>query len=53
MTVNQAAMEIDWHPDKIRAWAERGEIPPASRHGDDWVISVPKLERWLHWEEVA
>jgi len=47
ITVEAAAAWIGWHPEKIRAASESGQFPPAARSGDDWVISVRKLERWL------
>jgi hypothetical protein len=47
ISIAEAVAWIHWHPDKIRAMCEAGNFPPAVRHGDDWVISVKRLERWL------
>ncbi len=48
ITINQAAMEALMSPDKIRYMCERGEFPPAVPDGDDFVVIVERLNRWLH-----
>jgi hypothetical protein len=47
ITIEAASTWLHWHPEKIRAACEAGNFPPAVRHGDDWIISVKRLERWL------
>lgn len=47
ITIEAAAAWCRWHPDKIRPACESGNFPPAVRNGDDWIISVKRLERWL------
>jgi hypothetical protein len=47
ITISEAVAWVHWHPEKIRAACEAGNFPPASRHGDDWIISVKRLDRWL------
>lgn len=47
ITIAEAVAWIGWTEVGIRAACERGEFPPAVRNGDDWLISVKRLERWL------
>jgi hypothetical protein len=50
LTINQAAMQIGWHPEKLRSMCERGEFPPAVPEDGDFVVVVERLNRWLHAE---
>jgi hypothetical protein len=47
ITIAEAVAWTGWTEVGIRAACEAGNFPPAVRHGDDWVISVKRLERWL------
>jgi hypothetical protein len=47
ISISEAVAWVGWTADGIRAACEAGNFPPAVRCGDDWVISVKRLGRWL------
>lgn len=50
ISIPQAALRIGRSSDSIYSLCRKGEFPPAIRIGGKWVVSVPRLERWLHGE---
>lgn len=51
LTIPQAAARIGIHRDTLYRLAATGQFPPAVRIGARWLVSVPRLERFLHGEE--
>jgi hypothetical protein len=51
ISIQEAVAWINWTEDGILAACESGNFPPAVRHGDGWIISVKRLERWLGEDE--
>ena len=50
ITIPAAARRIGKHRDTLYKLAATGEFPPAVRIGSRWLVSVPRLERFLHGE---
>jgi len=50
ISIPEAARRLHVHPDTLYRWARCGEFEPALKigHGRRWVVSVPRLERYLH-----
>jgi excisionase family DNA binding protein len=40
------------HRDTLYRLARQGKFPPAIKIGNKWLVSVPRLERFLHGEAV-
>lgn len=39
--------------DRLYRLCRNGQLPAAIHLGQKWLVSVPKLERWLHGDAVA
>lgn len=50
LTMTQAAERVGMHRDTLYKLARTGQFPPAVRIGSKWLVSVPRLERFLHGE---
>ena len=50
ITIPEAARRLGLHPDTIYDRCREGAFPPALKLGARWLVSVPRLERWLHGE---
>jgi len=50
ISIRQAAERLGLHPDTLYRLARTGHFPPAVQIGARWVVSVPRLERFLHGE---
>lgn len=50
LSMTEAARRLGVHVDSLYRWARAGHFPPAVRLGSRWVVSVPRLERYLHGE---
>ena len=50
LSIPEAARRLQVHPDTLYRWARSGQFEPAIRigHGRRWMVSVPRLERYLH-----
>ncbi len=48
ISIRQAAKRLGLHPDTLYRLARTGRFPPAVQIGARWVVSVPRLERYLH-----
>ena len=46
----EAAERLGLHTDTLYKLARTGQFPPAVRIGSRWLVSVPRLERFLHGE---
>jgi excisionase family DNA binding protein len=46
----EAAKRIGIHRDTLYKLSRTGRFPPAVRLGAKWLVSVPRLERFLHGE---
>jgi excisionase family DNA binding protein len=53
LTMAEAAKRIGMHKDTLYKLARTGQFSPAVRIGSKWLVSVPRLERFLHGEPVA
>jgi len=53
ITVPEAARTIGIHEDTLYRLCRTGQFPPALQIGSRWRVSVPRLERYLHTDEVA
>jgi predicted DNA-binding transcriptional regulator AlpA len=53
ISVPEAAKRIGRSADSIYSLCRKGDFPPAVRIGGKWVVSVPRLERWLHGESTT
>ncbi len=47
----EAARRLGMHRDTLYKLARTGQFPPAVRIGSKWLVSVPRLERFLHGEQ--
>jgi excisionase family DNA binding protein len=50
LTMAEAAKRIGIHRDTLYKLSRTGQFPPAVRLGAKWLVSVPRLERFLHGE---
>lgn len=48
LSIPEAARRIGLHPDTLYRLARTGNFPPALQIGSRWVVSIPRLERYLH-----
>jgi excisionase family DNA binding protein len=48
ISIPEAAVRVDLHPDTLYRLCRSGQFPPAIRLGSRWRVSVPRLERYLH-----
>jgi excisionase family DNA binding protein len=48
LTMSQAAERVGMHRDTLYRLARAGQFPPALQIGSRWLVSVPRLERFLH-----
>ncbi len=55
LTIHETARRLHVHPDTLYRWARDGDFPPAIKigRGRRWMVSVPRLERYLHGETAA
>jgi len=53
LTIGEAANRLGVHRDTLYRLAKTGQFPPAVRLGARWLVSVPRLERFLHGEPEA
>ncbi len=51
LTVPETASRIGVHPDTLYRLCRTGRFPPAVHVGSKWLVSVPKLERFLHGDD--
>ena len=49
-TIATTARQLGIHRDTLYKLAARGDFPPAVKIGARWLVSVPRLERFLHGE---
>jgi excisionase family DNA binding protein len=52
ISVPDASRRIGVHPDTLYRLCRTGQFPPAVQIGSRWRVSVPKLERFLHGDEI-
>lgn len=50
ISIPQAAERLGLHHDTLYRLARTGQFPPAVHIGAKWLVSVPRLERYLHGE---
>jgi excisionase family DNA binding protein len=50
ISIPQAADRLGLHPDTLYRLARTGQFPPAVQIGAKWLVSVPRLDRFLHGE---
>jgi excisionase family DNA binding protein len=50
ISIPQAAERLGLHPDTLYRLARTGHFPPAVQIGAKWLVSVPRLEQFLHGE---
>jgi len=50
ISIPQAAERLGLHPDTLYRLARTGQFPPAVQIGARRLVSVPRLERFLHGE---
>ena len=50
ISIPQAAGRLGLHPDTLYRLARTGQFPPAVHIGARWLVSVPRLDRFLHGE---
>jgi len=50
ISIPQAAERLGLHHDTLYRLARTGQFPPAVQIGAKWLVSVPRLERFLHGE---
>jgi len=48
ISIPQAAERLGLHPDTLYRLARTGQFPPAVQIGANWLVSVPRLDRFLH-----
>jgi excisionase family DNA binding protein len=48
LTVPEAARRVGRHPETLYRLCRAGQFPPAVRIGSGWLVSVPRLDAWLH-----
>jgi len=48
ISIRHAAERLGLHPDTLYRLDRTGRFPPAVQIGAKWVVSVPRLERFLH-----
>lgn len=51
ITVPEAGRRIGRSADSLYSLCRQDKFPPAIKIGGRWVVSVPRLERWLHGTE--
>jgi len=51
VTVPVIARRLGKHEDTLYRLCRTGAFPTAVKVGSRWLISVPKLERWLHGDD--
>lgn len=52
ISVPEAAGRIGVHPDTLYRLCRRGQFSPAIQIGGRWRVSVPRLDRYLHGEDL-
>jgi excisionase family DNA binding protein len=52
ISVPDASRRIGVHPDTLYRLCRTGQFPPAIQIGTRWRVSVPKLERFLHGDQM-
>lgn len=50
ISIPTAAERLGIHRDTLYKLSRTGQFPPAVQIGSRWVVSVPRLERFLHGE---
>ena len=53
ISIPQAAQRLGLHPDTLYRLARTGQFPPAVHVGAKWLVSVRRLERFLHGADEA
>ena len=53
ISIQQAAERLGLHADTLYRLARTGQFPPAVHVGAKWLVSVPRLERFLHGESAS
>ncbi len=53
ISVPDASRRIGVHPDTLYRLCRTGQFPPAIQIGSRWRVSVPKLERFLHGDQLG
>jgi len=53
ITIPETARRIGKHADTLYRLARTGQFPPAIQIGSRWMVSVPRLERYLHGRDTA
>lgn len=53
ISVPEASRRISVHPDTLYRLCRTGRFPPAVQIGSRWKVSVPKLERFLHGDQMG
>jgi len=49
-SVATVAQELGIHSETLKRLCRAGQFPPAVRVGKKWLVSRPRLERYLHGE---
>ena len=50
ISIPKAAGRVGLHPATLYRLARTGHFPPAIQIGSRWMVSVPRLDRYLHGE---
>jgi excisionase family DNA binding protein len=53
ISIAEAARRLGFHRDTLYRLARTGQFPPAVRLGSRWLVSVPRLDRFLHGDDGA
>jgi excisionase family DNA binding protein len=53
ISVPEAARRIGLHADTLYRLCRAGRFSPAIQIGSRWRVSLPKLERYLHGEDLS
>jgi len=53
ISIPQAAERLGLHADTLYRLARTGQFPPAVHVGAKWLVSVPRLERFLHGKSAS
>jgi len=51
ISIPEAARRVGLHPDTLYRLCRMGRFPPAIQIGSRWIVSVPRLERYLQAED--
>jgi excisionase family DNA binding protein len=53
ISIPKAAERLGLHADTLYRLARTGQFPPAVHVGAKWLVSLPRLERFLHGESAS